>query len=297
MQLEFAMFNTDNNMNLKSINYLIAGLLISLNLNCLASGPKKIGIQLYSLRAEFSKNVDKPISEIANTGYEYVEGYGYSIKNGFWGLSVSEYKDLLKKHKLKTPSAHYDFGEWEKTQDDAILQAYITVAKELKQDYIVVPYINPEIFKSEKSVKEFAAKLNRAAEIVNKAGLKLAYHNHHFEFEKLGDKTGYDILLAETNKDLIDFELDLYWVVRAKQDAISLFKQYPGRFPMWHIKDMSKSNPSKNTEIGNGTIDFSPFFKEAKLAGLKYAFVEQENFDIDPYESIKKSYDFLKAIK
>lgn len=284
-------------MNLKPISFFITGLIFSLNLSCVAVGPKKNGIQLYSLRDEFSKDIDKPFKELSNAGYKYVEGYGYSIKNGFWGLTVSEYKELLKKYKLKTPSAHYDFETWEKTQNDDILQAYIKVAKELKQEYIVVPYINPEIFKSERSIKEFAAKLNRAAEIVNKAGLKLAYHNHHFEFEKFGDKTGYDILLAETNKDLIDFEIDLYWTARAKIDVISLFRQYPKRFPMWHIKDMSKSNPNKNTEIGNGAVDFSVIFKEAELAGLKYAYVEQENFDIDPYVSIKKSYDFLNAMK
>lgn len=282
---------------IKQATLFTTGIILSLNLSCMAAGPKKIGIQLYSLREELPKGVDKAIGEVANAGYKYVEGYGYSVEKGFWGLSPIEYKTLLKKHRLKTPSAHYDFGDWEKTQDNNILQAYIDVAKILKQKYIVVPYINPEIFKSEKKVKEFAAKLNAAGEIVKKAGLKLAYHNHNFEFEKLGNRTGYDILLEETKKDLVDFEIDLYWAVRAKQDVIGLFTKHSGRFPMWHIKDMSKANPGKNTEIGNGLIDFKPFFKEAKLAGLKYAYVEQENFDIDPYESIQKSFNYLKTIK
>lgn len=275
----------------------VAGLMLSLNLSCTAARPEKNGIQLYSLKNEFAKGTDQPMSEIAKAGYKNVEGYGYSIKDGFWGLSVSEYKALLDKYKLTTPSAHYDFSAWEKNQDDAILQNYIDVAKTLKQEYIVVPYINPEIFKSERSVREFAAKLNRAGEVVKKAGMKLAYHNHDFEFNKLGDQTAYDILLAETKPDLVDFEIDLYWAVRAKQDVIALFTKHSGRFPMWHIKDMDKKNPKKNTEIGNGSIDFKPFFKEAKLAGLKYAFVEQENFVIDPYESIRKSFNYLDAIK
>jgi len=283
---------------LKQAGIAAAGLMMIPGLSCIAAArPKIIGIQLYSLRNEFSKGVEKVISEVSKAGYKTVETYGYSVEKGFWGLSPKEFKALLDKYKLESPSAHLDFGTWEKTQDDTILEGYINAAKIVGQTYIIVPYINPEFFKSEEWVKGFAAKLNRAGEIVKKAGLKLAYHNHAFEFEQFGSKTGYDILLENTNKDLVEFEIDLYWAVRAKQDVIALFKKHPGRFTMWHIKDMSKTDATKNTEIGNGSIDFTPFFKEARLAGLKHTYVEQENFDIDPYESIQKSFNFLNAMK
>jgi len=283
---------------LKHAGIAAAGLMLMPGLGCMAAAkPKKIGLQLYSLRNEFSKGVENVIKEVAKAGYKTVETYGYSIEKGYWGLTPVEFKALLDKYKLASPSAHLDFGTWEKTQDDTILEAYIKAAKIVGQTYIIVPHISPELFKSEQWIRGFAVKLNRAGEIVKKAGLKLAYHNHAFEFEQFGNKTGYDILLEDTNKDLVEFEIDLYWAVRAKQDVISLFEKNPGRFPMWHIKDMSKSDPTKNTEIGNGSIDFSQFFKEAKLAGLKYMYVEQENFDIDPYESIQKSFTFLKEMK
>ncbi len=283
---------------LKQTALAAAGLMIIPSLGCMAAAkPRKIGIQLYSLRDEFSKGVENVISEVAKAGYQTVETYGYTVKNGYWGLKPTEFKALLDKYKLESPSAHLDFNSWEKTEDNTILDGYINAAKIVGQTYIVVPHINPELFKSEAWVRAFAKKLNRAGEIVKKAGLKLAYHNHDFEFEQFGNKTGYDILLEDTNKDLVDFEIDLYWAVRAKQDVLGLFKKHPGRFTMWHIKDMSKTNPELNTEVGNGSIDFSAFFKEAKLAGLKYAYVEQENFDIDPYVSIQKSFSFLNEMK
>lgn len=303
MQSGFATFKKikmENNRRtfLKQAGVAAAGLMIIPSFGCMATTkPGKIGIQLYSLRNEYSKGVERVISEVAKAGYNTVETYGYSVEKGFWGLSSGEFKALLDKYKLTTPSAHYDFEEWEKSQDDKILQSYIDASKVLEQKYIVIPYMDPQLFKSEQWVRGFAEKLNRVGEIVKKAGLKLAYHNHAFEFEQFGNKTGYDILLENTNKDLVDFEIDLYWAVRAKQDVIALFKKHPGRFTMWHIKDMSKSNPNKNTEIGNGSIDFSLFYTEAKLAGLKYSYVEQENFDIDTYESIQRSFTFLNEMK
>ncbi|TKC00483.1 sugar phosphate isomerase/epimerase family protein [Pedobacter cryophilus] len=257
---------------------------------------KKFGIQLYSLRNEITSGIEKVIGEVAKAGYNYVEGYGYSEKTGFFGLKPQAYKDLLDKNNLTTPSAHYDFGDWEKSQDDSILKSYIDAAKILDQKYIVVPYTNPDIFKDETACRAYIAKLNRASKIVKDAGLKLAYHNHDLEFFDLKGKTGFSILLEESDPELLDLELDLYWVMRAKQDPIQLFKDHPGRFTMWHVKDMSKTNNLKNTEVGNGTIDFTTIFKNAKLSGLKYPFVEQENFEIDPYQSITKSASYLSKL-
>lgn len=274
-----------------------AGVALLPYIGCMASESKKqYGIQLYSLRDEFPKGVEKVINEISKAGYSYVEAYDYSVKNGFWGLTAQEFKSILDKNNLTCPSGHYDFGVWEESQDDKILQSYIDAAKILNQKYIVVPYINPGIFKDEERCRAFVAKLNRASKIIKDAGLKLAYHNHDIEFYPLGNKTGYDILLEETNPELMDFELDLYWVVRAKQDPIKLLNDHPGRFTMWHIKDMSKTNPKKNTEIGNGSINYKEIYKNAKVSGLKYPFVEQENFDIDPYQSINKSSEYIKSM-
>jgi sugar phosphate isomerase/epimerase len=112
----------------------------------------------------------------------------------------------------------------------------------------------------------------------------------------LNGTTGYDILLQETDPNLVDFEMDIYWIVRANKDPLKYFSDYPSRFTMWHIKDMLKSDKTLNTEIGNGLIDFKPLFKKAKLAGLKYPLVEQENFEINPFESINRSALRMKKL-
>jgi len=111
---------------------------------------------------------------------------------------------------------------------------------------------------------------------------------------KFGETTGYDILLKETDPNAVKFELDLYWVVRSGNDPVKLFTDHPGRFPMWHVKDMDKANNTINTEVGSGTIDFKKIYENAKLAGLEHLIVEQENFALDPYVSIKQSADYIK---
>ena len=283
---------------IKQIGLAAAGVAIMPYVGCAASEKvKKFGIQLYSLRDEIPKGIENVISQIAKSGYSYVEGFGFSDKNGYFGLTSEKFKDLLDKYKLTSPSSHFDFGDWEKTQDDNILKSFIASAKVLKQEYVTIPYINPAIYKTVESSKAFVQKVNRASKIVKDAGLKLAYHNHDIEFFDLNGTTGYDILLQETDPELVDFEMDLYWVVRAKKDALKYFKSYPGRFTMWHVKDMQKSDITLNTEIGNGLINFKPIFAKAKLAGLKYPIVEQETFEINPFDSITKSAAVLNKMK
>ena len=142
--------------------------------------------------------------------------------------------------------------------------------------------------------KKIAQKVNEAAELCKKSGIKLAYHNHDFEFKDYDGTTGYDILLKETDKNLVHFELDLYWVVRAGKDPLQLFKENSGRFTMWHVKDMDKENKDWNTEIGNGSIDFKTIFANAKLSGMKRFFVEQEtNYVPNPLGSIATSYNYV----
>ncbi|MBD3747902.1 MAG: sugar phosphate isomerase/epimerase [Sphingobacteriales bacterium] len=275
---------------IKQIGLATAGAIVLPNTGSVAMEQnKKFGIQLYSLRDEIPKGVENVIAQISKAGYSYIEGFGFSDKNGYFGLSSEKFKDLLDKYSLTSPSAHFDFGGWEKSQDDHILKSYIASAKILKQDYVTIPYINPEIFKSVETTKAFTQKVNRASKIVKDEGLKLAYHNHNIEFFDLNGTTGYDILLQETDPDLVDFEMDLYWVVRANKDPLTYFKEHKGRFTMWHVKDMRKSDKTLNTEVGNGLIDFKPIFKQARLAGLKYPLVEQENFEINPFESIQRS--------
>ncbi|MET3021162.1 sugar phosphate isomerase/epimerase family protein [Flavobacterium hydatis] len=197
-----------------------------------ASNKKTIGLQLYTLRDELPKDVKGTLEKVALAGYTEVELYGFSIKDKFWGLSPQEIKKLLDANGLKAVSGHYGLGTYLSDGNTTELEAAIKAAKILKSEYITVPWLDESLRKSADDYKKIASLLNKAGEMCKEASLKLAYHNHDFEFKKYGDITGYEILLKETDKKLVSFEMDLYWMAYSKIDPIQLFKQNQGRFTM-----------------------------------------------------------------
>lgn len=252
---------------------------------------KEIGLQLYTLREEFPKDVKLTLEKVANAGYTTVETYGFSIKDQFWGLSPVEFKKIVDANNLKAVSGHYNLGSFLYDGNLEEVKAAIEAATILKNEYFTIPWVE-EAFRND--FHKIAARLNEAGKMCADAGLKLAYHNHDFEFNKQDGITGYEILLQETDTNLVSFELDLYWVVYSGNDPLQLFKENPGRFKLWHVKDMDKVNPALNTEIGSGSIDFKPYFEEGKQAGMVHFFVEQENnYTANSFESIKTSCDFI----
>lgn len=254
-----------------------------------------LGLQLYSLRETIGDDVKATINKVAGVGFKEVETYGYSSENGFWGLSVSEFKNLLSDNGLNSPSGHYGLDEYLSKEGSKSDFAYtLDVAHGLDQKYVIIPHISDKLRTSLDDYKRMADKLNEAGEMCKDAGLKLAYHNHAFEFKDYNGENGYEVFLNNTDKDLVVFEMDIYWIVRAGKDPVTLFEQNPGRFPLWHVKDMSKSNNELNTEIGSGTIDFKKIFDMAKEAGGKHFIIEQENFEMDPYKSLTQSYNYIK---
>jgi len=258
--------------------------------------PKKnIGLQLYTLRDELPKDVKGVIEKVAQAGYKEVETYGFS--NGkFWGLTPKEFKALLDANGLKAPSGHYGMDDFVKTGKTDKLKADIESSAAIGGKYFTIAGAHVDTSKGADGFKKTAENFNKVAEIAKASGLKFAYHNHDFEFKKIGDITGYDVYLNETDKNLVNFEMDLYWVVRSGNDPLALFKKYPGRFPMWHVKDMDKAKQEWNTEVGNGSIDFKTIFGQAKLSGMQHFFVEHEtNYKPNPIGSIKTSCDYIKA--
>lgn len=272
-----------------------AGLLLAPHIAC-AKTNTVAGLQLYTLREQLPKDPKGVIAKVAAAGYKEVELYGFSKDKGFWGLSASELAQVLKQHGLSAPSGHYGMDQLlgEGKLDD--LDAAIEAAKTLGHQYVTMPYVNGKFRQTAADFKTIVTRLNLAAERVKKAGLKMAYHNHDFELLPVEGVLLYDVLLKETDPALVDFEMDLYWVVRAGQDPVNLFTQHPGRFTMVHVKDMDKQNSKLNTEVGKGSINFPAIFKQAKTAGIKHYIVEQENFAIDPYVSITESCAYLKSI-
>jgi sugar phosphate isomerase/epimerase len=258
----------------------------------------KMGLQLFTVRGPLARDLTGSIKKIASIGYEDCETYGYDpAQKSYYGLKASAFKQLLADNNMITTSGHYDFTKYFDKQADAMMQYVdqcIEGAHALGQKYITWPWLDPA-FRSLENFRLLAAKLNTIGERVTKAGLGFAYHNHDFEFADYNGKNGYDIIMNETDPTLVKLQMDLYWVMHSsKQTPSQLFSLQPGRFVMWHIKDMDKASRDYS-ELGNGTIDFTIILPEASRAGLQYYYIEQGgNFAKDPIQSITDSAAYFK---
>jgi sugar phosphate isomerase/epimerase len=260
-----------------------------------APAPKyQAGLQLYSLRDYIGQDVKGVLAKVAKAGYQQVETYGYSPEKHFWGLKPTEFKAVLAANGLTTPSGHYDLGDYLRTGNEALLAPTIAAAQACGQQYLLVPYLDEQLRATPADFRALATKLNQAGARCQAAGLRLGYHNHDFEFKPLGGTTLYEVLLQETDPALVTFELDIYWVVRAGQDPAQLLQAHPGRFPLWHVKDMDKANHDLNIEVGSGAIDYRRLMAYAGTAGLRYPIMEQENFGLNAYQSIAQSAAYMR---
>lgn len=278
---------------IKQVGLATAGAALLPYYACSPASSQAVGIQLYTLREVLPKDVKGVIKKVAEAGYKKVETYGYTAETGYWGMDAKAFKALLDENGLKAPSGHFGLDSYIKSGNLEEIKPLIAGAAALNMEYFTCPWLDPTLRTKLDDYKLLAERLNEAAKLCKESGLEMAYHNHDFEFLKYGDTSGYDVLLAETDKSMVQFEMDLYWVVRSGNDPVAMFQKHPGRFVMWHVKDMDKVDNTINTEVGNGTIDFKEIHKHAAKAGLKHLIVEQENFAIDPFESIKKSFDYV----
>jgi sugar phosphate isomerase/epimerase len=281
-------------------NATIASAALMVNPRLFTISTTYIGLQLYTVRDAMQKDPVGTLAKVAKIGYNSIEGASYTGSQKFYGMEAKVFARLLKQNGLVMPSNHYRLGvektngmdtkgtllhEWEKAVDDA-------AAAGIK--YMVCAYLAPAERGGIDHYRKLAGQFNKAAAICKKAGIQFCYHNHDFEFEKKAGQLPYDILLKNTDSDLVKMELDLYWVSKAKQDPVAILKQHPGRFPLWHLKDMEKTKARGFTEVGNGSIDFKNIFREAGKAGLNYFFVEQDKCAGSPFDSITKSYGYVK---
>lgn len=256
---------------------------------------KTVGLQLYTLRDDIQKQgIEKIIVEIAKLGYKKVENFGYG-QGKFFKKTPAEYSQLLKDNGLEPTSGHYLTGRaggldglsknWQQIIDDA---------EAIGQKYAIIAYLMPNERKAD-DYKQLFELINKGEEISKKAGIEMGYHNHDFEFvERIDGEKPYNLLLQNTK---IKMEMDMYWVVKANEKPEEYFMKYPGRFPLWHIKDMANTPEKEFAEVGSGTIDFGSIFKHAKKAGLKHYFVEQDVCKRPPLESVKMSIDYIEKAK
>jgi sugar phosphate isomerase/epimerase len=246
---------------------------------------KKIGLQLYTVRREMEKDVEGTLAKVAAIGFKEVEFAGY------FNRTPEQIKTILKNHGLSAPSAHTTLKvikeNWQKTLD---------VTQATGHKYLILAYLFPNERTSFDDYKRLIEVMNRAGEDCKKAGIQFGYHNHDFEFAALEGQVPFDYLLKQTDPKLVKIELDLYWITKAKQQPEKYFTLYPGRFELFHVKDMDNTPKQFFTEVGRGTIDFKKIFQQAKQAGVKHYFVEQDETPASPFDSIKVSYDYLSKL-
>lgn len=258
----------------------------------------KYGIQLYTVRNDLLKDMEGTLGYLSKAGYTQVEAYGFKDEKTYWGNKpAKEIKQSLDANQLTSPSGHYDMkgfiyegnvDEWKQAVEAATI---------LGNKYMVIPWLD-ENHRSPDFYKGLVDKVNTAAELTKAAGMQLAYHNHEFEFDKGPDGITYlESLLSQTDPKMVEFELDLYWTTFAGYNPIDLFHKYPGRFTMWHLKDRpaNANGQKKFVPVGEGVVDFTSIFKKKKLAGLKYAFVEQDECELSSVkECVEKSIANIK---
>jgi sugar phosphate isomerase/epimerase len=261
----------------------------------------KMGLQLFTIRAAMARDVEGTLKSVAAMGYEEFETYGFDPEGiRYYGMHAKEFAQRLRDLKLTTPSGHYDLNRYAGTSVDELQRYFdrcIEGAKVLGQTYITWPLVD-QGFRTIDKFKVVAERLNIIGAQAKKAGLQVAYHNHDFEFVEQNGQIGYDVIIKETDPALVKLQMDLYWVARSdsKLTPNQWFKRAPGRFEMWHVKDMHKVSRDY-TELGNGSIDFTRIWPDAKVAGLKHFFVEQGgNFTHDPLRSVADSADYVKRV-
>lgn len=268
------------------------------------------GLQLFTFFNVIDNDVKGTLQKIADTGYKNIES-AFSKKGGYYGMRPKEFASMLKDLGLSWKS-HHVLGAPFKLPPGANLptgadgkpisippmlnlrdnyQQLVDEAAEGGVEYLVcanTPITTLDDIKSSITV------LNKTGELAKKAGLQFAYHNHDAEFKMVEDKKPYDLFLSETNPDEVKMELDLAWAVKGGTDPVTLFKKQPGRFPLWHVKDLDKER-NVILPFGEGTIDFKPIFNAASTAGMKYIFIEHD-MPADPFKSIETSIKNFKNL-
>lgn len=246
----------------------------------------KIGLELYTVRGEMQKGVEATLARVAQIGYQEVEFAGY------FDLTPGRIRALLDSHGLASPSVHIAIESLEKDFGAAAL-----TAKVIGHEMLVVPSLNTRALTDTQAWKGIASRFNALGRQAHDAGLHFAFHNHAVEGAPMADGAKpYDILLGETDPAFVDFQMDLYWMVKSGGDPIAYFNSNPGRFRSVHVKDAGPAPELAMRAVGQGTIDWKKIFALHAKAGIQHYLVEHDNPGPDPYISITASHDYLAKL-
>jgi len=258
----------------------------------------KLGLQLFSIHQDMTKDTVSTLKAAKAMGYEDFETFGFdSGKGTYYGYKAIEFKKILENLQITTNSGHYEFASYLTKSDDDLkrfVEQCIKGAHVLDMKYIVWPWIAPEQ-RTLDNFKLMAKRLNVIGEQVTASGIGFAYHNHGFEFIDQGGENGFDIILKDTDPSLVKLQMDMYWVMNSsKHTPKELISKQPGRYVMWHLKDMDKVTRDY-TELGNGSIDYIKILPNPVESGLKYYYLEQGgNYANSPMQSAADNATYLK---
>jgi sugar phosphate isomerase/epimerase len=253
-----------------------------------------VGLQLYSLRGLFAKDVPGTLDKVKNYGFKYVE------LAGTYDLPPEKFKKMLEERGLVAVSGHFPF---ERFRDDAA--AVAREAKALGLKYAGVAWIPHKDPFDEKTCREAAAVFNNAGRVLAKDGIQFFYHTHGYEFQKHADGTLFDLLMKETDPRNVAYEMDVFWIVHPGENPVALLEKYGKRFVLMHIKDMKKDTPiglltghsdvNNDVALGTGVMDWPAILKAAKKADVQYYFIEDESDAVAT--QIPQSLRLLETVK
>ncbi len=253
------------------------------------AGTKPFGLQLWTLRDDLPKDPRRVLKQVAAMGYKQIESF--EGKDGiFWGMSNKAFKKYLDSLGMRVISTHCDITK------DFERKAGEAAAIGIK--YLICPWKGPQ--KSLDDFKRFAEEFNTKGAICKKAGLRFAYHNHDYSFSLLDGEMPQDIMMTQTDPALVDFEMDMYWVVTAGADPIAWLKKYPNRFRLCHIKDRTRGATEKDASctLGTGSIDYPAILKAAGKYGMRHFIVEQEKYEgTTPLAAVAADAAYMKQLK
>lgn len=247
---------------------------------------KNVGLQLYTFRKEMLADAAGTLKQIAGLGIKQIESAA-SAKGNYYGLTPKEMKQVCSDLGMTLRSGHVHIdAKWQQTLNDAA---------EAGQEYVICSSM-PARGQTVDNYKKTADAFNKSGEECNKLNLKFGYHNHEYEFESENGQALFDVLIKNTDANLVHLELDLGWVIMGGKNPLDYFKNFPGRFPLWHLKDMDLVK-KHSVEFGKGSLEIVQILKHSKQSGMKYLFVEQEEYASTPLESIKDDMDYLAKLR
>jgi sugar phosphate isomerase/epimerase len=266
-----------------------------------------VGVQLYSVRDDMKKDPQGTLKQLSDMGYKYVEHANY-VDRKFYGYSPTDFKKLLDGLGLQMKSGHTVMGRdaWDESKNDFTDKWKNTVedAATVGQMYVISPWLDESYRKDIDGLKRFLGVFNKSGELCKQHGMKFGYHNHDFEFNTKVNGMGlYDIILKETDPNLVIQQMDIGNMYGAGGRALELLKQYPGRFQSMHVKDEIKSSDPHSMEgyestiLGTGVIPVKEVLETGrKTGGTTYFIIEQESYQGKaPLDCVKQDLAIMKS--